>query len=532
MNDSGFSAKPSSTFSVSANEMDRSSSSGHASQDHGSIDHPMSEGFPPVYGSGGVTHPSGMTFEFPPHPLPSNSQQQQQQRQHAFYRGYEMPSATVAPSFVSLSGLDSAIELTMLEKRDSIISIESMSSSTSSSTSQSGGGMTDEQLLDAVIAAEERHRRHYQSSHCSSITTNTSSLSSSSPSPTSSTFSNHSTSNSSFMGGSDNDKSTFSRAFPSTLTPTSSSSSQSISGSPKKPSVNPSPTKTTSSAANQKPFETDPALIPRAFMRPNAVRASQACVACRKRKVRCVPLPGDHPSNANHSSKGGSGWRKTGHKNGASGGASNGTGRNGDRGGSGKCCTRCSKIGIDCVWAEERRGKKNSSSSSAPSSSISTSSAPAATGQGWSTIGTTVGAAAAKMNVGLKPVKTSLSSSSSSAGSPSSNSTTPRQSLTNNALSVPTGGMPIYQYTPFLPAPHPSLTHQQTSAPGPGGDGGGVGQPLYAQSLSLPISMKLVLPTSLKSSSSLQHPHHPQPPLPFQFQHLAAAQAHHKGSQT
>lgn len=81
----------------------------------------------------------------------------------------------------------------------------------------------------------------------------------------------------------------------------------------------------------QKPYETDPALIPRAFMRPNAVRASQACIACRKRKVRCVPVSGEVSPYQGKSAESIS-----------------------------RCCGRCAKMGVECIWAEERRGKKRS----------------------------------------------------------------------------------------------------------------------------------------------------------------------------
>lgn len=93
------------------------------------------------------------------------------------------------------------------------------------------------------------------------------------------------------------------------------------------------------------PFETDPTLIPRAFMRPNAVRASQACVACRKRKVRCVVVD----------TKTSGSWCKTTEQISRSGDVT-------------KCCGRCKKIGVECVWAEEQRGRRTERTVSSVSS--------------------------------------------------------------------------------------------------------------------------------------------------------------------
>ena len=174
----------------------------------------------------------------------------------------------------------------------------------------SSAGLTEEQLLDAAITAETHRQSALSASLASSVS------------------------------GTD--------------------SSKSLTSLPSRPLLFTATTIKSAPSAKKTPvgddnanLETDPALIPRAYMRPNAVRASQACVACRKRKVRCVPLT-DPPlsSTTASSSSGGGPWRKA-REDGADVIA-------------GRCCRRCAKIGIECLWAKERRGKRSTTESSAP----------------------------------------------------------------------------------------------------------------------------------------------------------------------
>lgn len=65
---------------------------------------------------------------------------------------------------------------------------------------------------------------------------------------------------------------------------------------------------------------------PIAYMRPNSMRSSQACNACRKRKVRCALVPqASAPTDANGEPV--------------------------------KICLRCTRMSLDCVWGEERKGR-------------------------------------------------------------------------------------------------------------------------------------------------------------------------------
>lgn len=193
--------------------------------------------------------------------------------------------------------------------------------------SDSSSNLSDEQLLDAAIAAEtQRQSLAAQQQHQQSIQNDINGHRY--------THSRH-TSNAS---------STFSDAS-SLYNGTPHSAPHSISSA--------------SASASGEDYETDPALIPRAIMRPNAVRASQACVACRKRKVRCVPYEGGLVSSSGS-------WRK----------ARKGEAATATAGEGGKCCARCAKIGQSCVWAEERRGRRadrgvDSTGSSAISASAS-----------------------------------------------------------------------------------------------------------------------------------------------------------------
>lgn len=416
----------------------------------------------------------GLPFQFP----------QTQGLQHeplAFYRGYELPS-TIAPSSVSLASSTGSVFAT---KRDSVVSLASSSSGSSASASGSGGlsfgnisgreclsvnqALTDEELLDAAIAAEEHVKRlqhHHQ--HQSSIS---SSASSSLSSPASSSFSARSTAttaSSYSVSPTDSDKShvyppyqtSVNQPFTLGAPPTNSKKSAA------ETSASASTTKKTTDSTS---FETDPALIPRAFMRPNAVRASQACVACRKRKVRCVPLPPDHPAHNSSSHNATGGWRKSkdqmiaaskGKSAPLSGGQALGQG--------GKCCTRCTKIGIDCVWAEERRGKRNGNSGERSVTDIKATSTATMLNGTKPAIATSRPSLTLTSSASLGP--------SSSPSSASSSSTTPRQSLTSSTSSngsvlaaVPTVTTASQQpgvpgvgsgapngptYMPFIPSPN------------------------------------------------------------------------------
>jgi hypothetical protein len=102
--------------------------------------------------------------------------------------------------------------------------------------------------------------------------------------------------------------------------------------------------------------------LPRAYMRPNAIRSSQACIACRRRKVRCVvPLNADASSATGPSSA----RNNNANPNGEDGAENEDVammteGPNGEmveaKLGK-KSCQRCTKMHLDCLWAEERRGK-------------------------------------------------------------------------------------------------------------------------------------------------------------------------------
>lgn len=76
-------------------------------------------------------------------------------------------------------------------------------------------------------------------------------------------------------------------------------------------------------------FDRGVTLIPHAHMYPNAVRASQACMACRKRKVRCVPVDLQNPSS----------WCKSREQMSKLNPAT-------------RCCSRCVKMGMECIWAK------------------------------------------------------------------------------------------------------------------------------------------------------------------------------------
>ena len=223
------------------------------------------------------------------------------------------------------------------------------------------GELSEEQLLDAAIAAETRRQSVISTSSASSV------------SPT------------------DSGKSHFFPPRPplhATMTATT------VKG------MAPSTSKTPagSDGAN---FETDPELIPRAYMRPNAVRASQACVACRKRKVRCVPLSNPPPSSDTTTSSSTGPWRKT---------REDGTGPI-----AGRCCRRCAKIGIECIWAKERRGKRPTPESATPPTAV-----PATDGR-MSTSSTTGRPPIGAMIVGKSPSASSVLTKATTTSSPMQN---------------------------------------------------------------------------------------------------------------
>lgn len=92
-------------------------------------------------------------------------------------------------------------------------------------------------------------------------------------------------------------------------------------------------------------------VIPRAYMRPNAIRSSQACIACRHRKVKCVvPLNAGPDLSTGPSS--GAAFVYSGRRRGKAAGANKEQGTLGA-----KSCQRCTKMGLDCMWAEEKRGR-------------------------------------------------------------------------------------------------------------------------------------------------------------------------------
>jgi hypothetical protein len=69
-----------------------------------------------------------------------------------------------------------------------------------------------------------------------------------------------------------------------------------------------------------------------AYMRPNSLRSPQACDACRRRKVRCV-VPSPPPPGAGHV--------------------------DGEPGP--KVCNRCTRMSLQCVWGDARRGRQRNS---------------------------------------------------------------------------------------------------------------------------------------------------------------------------
>lgn len=69
---------------------------------------------------------------------------------------------------------------------------------------------------------------------------------------------------------------------------------------------------------------------------PSGVRASVACDACRKRKVKCTAVVHPHPSAGQEPPP--------------------------------RMCVRCSRLGIECSWKDEKKGGKQPRSLKSPAS--------------------------------------------------------------------------------------------------------------------------------------------------------------------
>jgi hypothetical protein len=85
---------------------------------------------------------------------------------------------------------------------------------------------------------------------------------------------------------------------------------------------------------------------------PSGVRASVACDACRKRKVKCTVV---HPQHAGGGSVLNVGYGSP------------------DSGPPPRICVRCSRLGIECSWKDEKKGKPKMSASKSSSSPAPTS---------------------------------------------------------------------------------------------------------------------------------------------------------------
>jgi len=84
---------------------------------------------------------------------------------------------------------------------------------------------------------------------------------------------------------------------------------------------------------------------------PSGVRASVACDACRKRKVKCTVV---HPQHAGGGSVLNVGYGSP------------------DSGPPPRVCVRCSRLGIECSWKDEKKSKPKMSTGKSSSSSAAT----------------------------------------------------------------------------------------------------------------------------------------------------------------